>query len=427
MTGKPETSVANALQAILRSLDLGSKMLARIVSLSVFITCCALVWLGGRTCLAQNLVADFQKTFREKAAFDATDFAALEQGETVVKLLPVQDKREVAVSGLVRLRAPAETFLQSFRESMERRTNPAILEIGRFSNPPTLADLEMLTIEARDLEDLKACVVGDCKVKLSATMIERFQREVDWTASDYQVKAARLLKSMLLDYVQDYLTRGDAALIEYHDKEKEVRLAQEQRALMAASSYETLAKFPQFLEGPSRPELSMVENAIVWSKIKFGLKPVIAINHIRIYRLAQETGPQILIASRQIYANHYFDSSLALTAFVNVPGANPSSYLFYENRSRADGLEGVFGKIKRGIVENRAVDNLKTILRQSQTNLEQHMLNEPAPLAGERNWRRWTIGRLQFFLMLLWLTSLVVLLGLSRYGWKSDISGGAPQ
>jgi len=116
-----------------------------------------------------------------------------------------------------------------------------------------------------------------------------------------------------------------------------------------------------------------------------------------------------------------------LTAFVNVPGASPSSYLFYENRSRADGLEGVFGKIKRGIVENRAVDNLKTILRQSQTNLEQHMLNEPAPLAGERNWRRWTIGRLQFFLLLLWLTSLVVLLGLSRYGWKSDISGGAPQ
>jgi len=34
--------------------------------------------------------------------------AALQQGETVVKLLPPQDKREVAVSGLVSLQVPAE-------------------------------------------------------------------------------------------------------------------------------------------------------------------------------------------------------------------------------------------------------------------------------------------------------------------------------
>src|SRR5882762_8262184 len=180
---------------------------------------------------------------------------------------------------------------------------------------------------------------------------------------------------------------------------------------------------------PSFPKskLANVENAIVWSKVMFGLKPVIAINHITIYKNEKEAGPQILIASRQIYANHYFDSSLALTAFVNLPGTNPVSYLFYENRSRADALEGMFGKFKRGIVENRAVDNLKTILRQSQTNLEQPVLNEPAAVEGERNWRLWRIGRLQFFLLLLLLTSLVVLLGLSRYGWKSDIGRGAPQ
>ena len=101
---------------------------------------------------------------------------------------------------------------------------------------------------------------------------------------------------------------------------------------------------------------------LVWSKIKFGLKPVIAINHISIYKRNSDVGPQVLIASKQIYANHYFNASLALMAFVRVPDAPNGAYLVYENRSRADGLEGPFGKIKRGVVEKKAVEGLRAIL-----------------------------------------------------------------
>jgi hypothetical protein len=328
---------------------------------------------------------------------------------------------------LVRLQVPAEVFLQSFRESMARKSNPAILEIGRFSNPPTLDDLQTLTIEMRDLEDLRDCVVGDCQVKLSSAMIERFHKEISWETPDYQVQATQLFKRMFLEYVRDYLARGDAALIEYHDKRQAVWLAQEHRALMAASGYlnNTLPGFPEYLKSAPRAELSIVENAIVWSKIKFGLKPVIAINHIVIYRRQQETGPQILIASRQIYANHYFDSSLALTAFVNIPEANHGSYLFYENRSRADGLEGMFSKIKRDIVENRAVENLKTILRQSRLNLETHGLSDSAvPVEAGWSWRNLKVRRVHVFLLLLWITASVALLRFSPYSWRRNITGG---
>ena len=310
-------------------------MLSRVNRLLGFLGYCSIVLLVSNNAFGQNSVAEFQRMLREKAAFDETDFVALGQGETVVRLLPVKDKRDVGVSGLVSLQVPAEVFLQSVRENMFRKSNPAILEIGRFSSTPTLDDLQTLTIEDRDLEDLKDCTVGNCKFKLSAMMIERLQKGVNWEASDYRVQATQLLKLMLLDYVRDYLARGDAALIEYNDKPKEVRLAEEQRALLAASSYfnNVIAEFPHQLKGPATPDLAVVENAIVWSKIKFGLKPVIAINHIMVYKREQETGPQVLVAAKQIYANHYFDSSLALTAFVNIPGANPDSYLFYENRS----------------------------------------------------------------------------------------------
>lgn len=42
---------------------------------------------------------------------------------------------------------------------------------------------------------------------------------------------------MLLEYMRDYLARGDAALMEYNDKPEQIRLAEEQRALMATSRY----------------------------------------------------------------------------------------------------------------------------------------------------------------------------------------------
>jgi hypothetical protein len=398
-------------------------------SLLVFIGFCAVVCLGTNTCLAQNTVAEFHKILREKAGFDETGFAALEQGQPVVRLLTTQDKREVAVCGLVSLQVPADVFLQSFREGMARKTNPAILEIGSLSSTPTLDDLKTLTIENRDLDDLKDCVVGDCRLKLSAAMIERFHKEVDLQAPDYRIQAAQLLKQMLLEYVRDYLARGDMALIEYNDKAKEVRLAEEQHALMTASGYvnNVLPKVPQSMKGFSTSELRLVENVIVWSKIKFGLKPVIAINHIMVYKRAQETGPQVLIASKQIYANHYFNSSLALTAFVNIPGANPGSYLFYENRSRADGLEGMFSKIKRGIVEDRAVDGLKAILEGSKVNLNARAVNlaESRPTAaGHQSWKRWKAGRVYVFLCLFLITAFLALFAFGNYDWRRGISGG---
>jgi hypothetical protein len=393
----------------------------------VLITLCAIVCLGSNAGLAQRSVPEFLKILREKEAFDETDLAALDKGENVVRLLPVMDKREVAVCGLMSLHVPAEVFLQSFKQSMAQKSNPAILEIGTFSPTPTLDDLRALTIEDGDLDDLKDCVVGDCQLKLSALMIQRLQKEVDWEAPDYRVQASKLLKLMLLDYVRDYLARGDVALIEYSDKLKTVRLAEEQRALRASSGYiyDLLSKSSQYVRGFPKSTSANVENAIVWSKVKFGLKPVIAINHITIYKNAKEAGPQILIASKQIYANHYFDSSLALTAFLTIPGANPGSYLLYENRSRADGLEGAFSKIKRRIVEDKALSGLKAILETSKANLNARAFNRTEPASDpieQRSWRRWKVFGVHLFLWL-FLITFVALVALGNYGWKNAVSG----
>ena len=179
-------------------------MLKKKLSVLVLIACFGVLWLGVDDCVAQNNNAVLQQIFRDKAELAESDLTALDQGETVIKLLPARDKREIAMGGAVRVQASAESFLQSFRENMTRKSNPAILEIGSFGNPPSLNDLQSLTIESRDIEDLRQCVVGNCRLKLSAMMIDRLQKEIDWSAPDYPIHVTQLLKQMLVDYVRDF-------------------------------------------------------------------------------------------------------------------------------------------------------------------------------------------------------------------------------
>ena len=371
--------------------------------------CTLLVFLSASASLGQSSTAEFQKLLREKAAFDEADLAALQGNQPVVRLSPARDKREVAVSGVVNVRAGAEDFLKSYREGMARKNNAAILEIGSFGKEPALADLQGLTIEPGDIKDLNDCVVADCQVKLSATMIERFRNGIDWQSADHPVAVTNLFKQMLLDYVRDYRARGDGALIRYNDKRNEINLADEHRALAANSGY-----INGVLADPNSG-LQLVDDAIVWSKIKFGLKPVLAINHIQIYRRDREVGPQVLVASKQIYANHYFNASHALTAFVSVP--SQGAYLIYENRSMADGLEGPFSKIKRGVVEKKAVEGLRAILEHSRSGLEGRDLSTAtAELSSHQSygWGRRLFGGIRPLLWLLSISALIALLALGK-------------
>jgi hypothetical protein len=394
-------------------------MLTRVRHLPVLVMAYVIVCAAASPGAAQTSLAELQKQLQEKSAFQQTDFAALERGETVVRLAPAQDKREVAVSGLVPLRANADEFLRNYRDSLTRKSNAAVMEIGTFGAAPAIADLAALTLESKDIEDLKQCVVGDCEIKLSAAMIQRFAREVNWQSADYPQQATQLFKTMLLEYVKDYRSRGDAALIEYHDKQNEVRLADEHQALTRASGY--LSEIFGGLPGPAA-QMQPLEELLIWSKIKFGLKPVIAINHVTIYKSDRQLGPQILAVSKQIYANHYFNSSLALTGFVTVAG--PTSYLVYENRSRADGFEGPFGKLKRSLVQNKAVEGLKGILEHSRVTLEGPAGRETAIAAAtfSEGWGRRLFGGIRPLLWVLIISALIALLALRNYEGKANRS-----
>jgi hypothetical protein len=326
---------------------------------------------------ARTADPDLRKALAERAAFGADQIAALERGEPVAKLIPSNDPREVAVCGVIEIPSDPETALKAFQLSLSLKQN-SILQSGKFTNPPCVEDLASLTLSDADIADLKTCTVGNCKWKLSAAMIHRLQKSIDWTAIDYKEQANQLFRLMIVEYVTTYLQRGDAALIEYADQSPRVPLAREQEALLTNLLYvnDTAPEFVRHLKAFPR-STEPVEHSLSWAEINFGLKPVLVITDVSTYRSNVDGVPRVLVLSKQIYANHYFDASLSLTAAI-ADQTRTKSDLLYVNHSRAGALASSFSKFKHKIVEGRATEDLKSLLGQTRLNVDV-VLNNSSP------------------------------------------------
>ena len=341
----------------------------------------------------------------ERAGIGADQIAALERGEPVAKLLPSNDPREVAVCGVVEIPSDPETALKAFQLSLSLKEK-SLLQSGKFTNPPRVEDLASLTLSDGDIADLKTCSVGNCKVKLSTSMIQRFQTSIDWNATDYKEQANQLFRLMMVEYVTAYLERGDAALIEYADQSTRVSLAREQESLVGSLLYlnETAPEFVRHLKAFPRSTVP-VDHSLSWALINFGLKPVLAITDVATYRSDVDGVPRVLVLSKQIYANHYLDSSLSLTAAIG-DQARTKSDLLYVNHSRSGALANSFSKFKHRIVEGRATEDLKGLLAQTRINLDV-VLNNASPSVEPTLIQRLSESRVLRIIVLLVLLKLV--------------------
>ena len=387
-------------------------MLSRVRMLLRVSAFAATAWAGAATSAAQAPAETFRDVLSRQAAFTPDELGALEREGLVVKILPAVDKREVAFCGVARLQGTPDAALAAFKGSLTLKNGGGIRAGGVFGTPPAPEDLATLTLEKREVEGLKRCAAGDCKLKLTGAMIERLRGEADWAAPDHPAQAARLFRSLLADRVRDYLARGDAALADRDGRAKAARPGdEEQRSLLGSLPYlnESAPEFADYLRSFPRRELAGVENRVHWSRFKLGLKPVIVVTHTATYARRHENAPQILAATKQLYANHYFDSSLSLTLVTSAPSAGGAAetYLLYVNRTRADTFDGLFGGLKRRLVEGEVLDNLRGILQQTRQSarLLPASQSAPGPEAGEgagaRPWALWLLGSTRFYLALL--------------------------
>ena len=323
---------------------------------------------------AQSLAPEPYSFLKKYLGFSSGDLAALDTGQVVVKLPKTTETREVAAFAIARLDVSADFFIEEVRDIENFKKSENVVQIGKFGNPPTLRDMAGLTLDQVDIEGIKRCQVKSCDLKMSAKYIERFRKQVDWSSPTYRDRVTQVVHEMLLEQLQDYLKKGNPALVKYDDKASALGLADEMRSLLKPAPYmygyaPTFQKYLEEFPLTQPGDASNFESFAYWSKEQFGMKPVISMTHVTIY--TSRHGADVIIASKGIYASHYFESSLGVTALVGNNGPPPSrSYLIYVNRSRTDALRGMFAGIKRSLIGGRLRDGAKKNMERTKTKLE---------------------------------------------------------
>jgi hypothetical protein len=297
--------------------------------------------------------------FRDQIGLSDVQIATISGGRAVVKMLPAKTPAEVFIFGAVHVDAAPEDYLEFAFDMSRLRSMPGYLGVGRFSNPPTFSDLEGFTLEPEDIRTLRKCKPGKCDVQLSPEAMLQLQDAVDWSAPDVAEQVNERVRKMALELLSRYQERGNSALEIYQDQNRAFHLDDEFHSLLSRS--EVLSAYlPELkrylLEYPAEMP-SDVESFFYWEKINFGLKPTLRLNHVIAYRSVGPRGPANVVAVKQLWASHYFQLAMDLTA--SVPEINSASgagsYIITLKISTQQGLTGLKGFIRRRIVVSKTL------------------------------------------------------------------------
>ena len=325
-----------------------------------------ILWVATTVVAAKSPPAiDVRALLKEIAAFTDDEVANVDRGVPVAKIVDT-DTREVAVAGAVRIRARRDQLVARVRDIDNLKRSAIVLDVGRFGPVPRVDDLAHATFEDYNL-DLRDCRPGECRVRLSAEDIARFHQNVDWQAADWRDRSRRTWRDVLAAHAAAYARNGRTSLPVYTNKPEPLSVASELAALSAKFGFvnrfsaDVHGYLQQF--GTSRPSGS--QETMYWTKEDFGVRPVFRISH----QIICPTRDAVVIATSQVYADHYLDAALGLTVAIDA-GAGEGFYMIAVNRARTRSLSGFLRRFVRGTVQGRSRDAMRKILTATRSALE---------------------------------------------------------
>lgn len=308
----------------------------------------SMAWLAAPLLLAYSVSAretpiDPFAFFQPDVTLTVRDRAHLDAGETVIRILPSRDG-QLAVFGVTPLDAGPEAAA-AWARALEHR----------FSDPPVLKDLDALVLDERDLDALRDCTPGNCRIKLAAPEIASLKASAASPGGRSSDALQRWFRRIVLDRVLYYRAGGIGCIWPYVDRPVPMRPGDALGVLVTGTSFlhlhahaiaDDLVSYPYVYASPR-------ESILYWSKEQIGGVAAVSVAHLRVYRPAGiDPAPSALIAGVEIYASHYRTGSLTVIGIVGT-GAAGKTYLTYLNRSQVDTLRGPLGKLRRRTLELR--------------------------------------------------------------------------
>jgi hypothetical protein len=295
------------------------------------------------------------------AEFTPVEIQTLKTGQPVSKLLQSDPDHEVAVAGAVWIDAPVEAFVAAMKDIEHLEHGRGFLITKRISNPPRPEDFAALELTDFDIEQLKKCRVGDCGIKLDKPSIERIQKQIDWSKPTAKEDVNALMRQMALEFTTAYHKEGNKALVVYANKKEPVDIDKEFDTIVGEMQplWRVEPELRRYLLEYPQANLPNSTSFLYWQMVNFGIRPVLRINHLAMTENAGHT----IVASKLLYADHYFWTALEIRELV--PGPGPQGFWFVDvSRGRSGSLakSGPKGHVIRDEVRKHSLKGLNEAL-----------------------------------------------------------------
>jgi hypothetical protein len=306
----------------------------------------------------------------QKIGLKDSEISKLEHGHAVAKILDSHRPSQILIFGAVYVATDPGNYVRLANDLNRHKVLPGNRATQRFSEPPAASDLSSLVVDANDVKELKKCKPGACDVQLPSGSIEEFRKKVDWSAPNPGAQVNRLTREMVLEALRAYQSGGNAALGTYEDKADPVHVAKQFGSLVDSAkvfSVDLPTLYAYILNYPTA-SLANSTDFFYWEKIAFGMKPTFRVNQQITVHVNSMNGPLDVVAIKQLYASHYFQTALDL--FFCVPHPSRGFYLVTVNGSEQDGLTGLKGSVIRKLATDKTKTALENYLTVTKRQLE---------------------------------------------------------
>ncbi len=287
------------------------------------------------------------------------------RGNAIVRMVPAK-AGQMAVIGVTRLETSPQNFVAWINDIAGLKRSAQTPALGRFSDPPVLADLDGLVLDQRDLDAIRQCTPSRCALRLSADEIERFQR-VGGAAPAAAVHEE--FRRILLARLERYRSSGLAGM----------PIPAGRRAEPPASVFNALLTASPFIKAGLPVLASWLDDVpgtdhafdsfFYWSKESYGdPRSAITLMHVVIARQPSSgSAPEVVVVGKQIFATRYLNGALTVTALAR---DGDRRYLVYLYRAQLDALRGLFGGFRRSAIESRLKDRTPALLQELRLRIE---------------------------------------------------------
>jgi hypothetical protein len=318
--------------------------------------------------------SELKNYLSQKMGLSQDQIASIRSGQPFAKTLDSRTPAEIYVFGVVYINAAPESYVKFASDFNRLRQVPGYLAIKGFSEPPQPSDLQGFAFGSEDVKGLKDCKSGDCVVQLPASTMEQLRQSVNWSAANVDDEVNQFVQKLALSRVLQYQKQGNRILgAVYNDKDQQVNVADQFKYMLSYSKVlpQDLPELYNYLLEYPAAKPTNVENSFYWDNVKFGLKPTLRIVHVMTMHGATPQQPAYVIAEKQLYSSHYFETALDLAFCIR--SEDPKETGFYLVRvmgSEQAGLTGFKGSIVRKVAVGRSVSGLQNSLASIKSTLE---------------------------------------------------------